>query len=323
MKDDHRLAMTLARARKRRIPRIGTLPRTGTLAACTGKLAVWAGALVACAGMLLACAAVALWAVPAAYAAFGVPVLVPPSTTPPAPLGISSTLTSTFSPDQLGARGALTFSIRYAVTGLESNSAVAPTPAEGRVPSPVRRLFVHFPAGMGLDIPNLRGCSAARLRAHGARACPAAARVGQGHALTELPGGSQIVDERITLTAFVGPLRGGQPTLAILAEGFTPLSERLVFNGEMRFDRAPYGEELVLDVPPIRALPATPDASPVLFSLTLGVSRHARSSAANTVIVPAKCPKGGFPFAAESTYANGSRGSVLARMQCPPLRRGA
>lgn len=271
---------------------------------------------------LLACAILALCVAPAAYATFGVPVLVPPPATPPAPLGISSTLTSTFSPDRLGARGALTFSIRYAVTGLESNSAVAPSPAEGRVPSPVRRLFVHFPAGMGLDIPNLRGCSAARLRAHGARGCPAASRVGGGHALTELPGGSQIIDERITLSAFVGPLRNGQPTLAILAEGFTPLSERLVFMGEMRFDRAPYGEELVLDVPPIRALPQTPDASPILFSLTLGVSSRARSFSANTVIVPSRCPAGGFPFAADSTYADGSRGSTLAKTQCP-RRRGA
>lgn len=269
---------------------------------------------------IVGCVALALCAVPAAYAAFGVPVLVPQPSTPPPPLGISSTLTSAFSPDQLGARGALTFSIRYAVTGLESDSAVGPSPAEGRVPSAVHKLSVHFPAGMGLDIPNLRGCSAARLRAHGAGGCPAASRVGGGHALTELAGGSQIIDERITLSAFVGPLRNGQPTLAILAEGFTPLSERLVFNGKMRFDRAPYGEELVIDVPPIRALPATPNASTVLFSLTLGVNRHARSSAANTVIVPSRCPKGGFPFAADSTFANGSRGSVLARSQCPAPR---
>lgn len=270
----------------------------------------------------LGCLILALCAVPGAYAAFGVPVLVPQPTTPPAPLGISSSLTSAFSPDRLGARGALTFSIRYAVTGLESSSTTEPSPAEGRVPSAVHKLAVHFPAGMGLDIPNLRGCSAARLRAHGARACSAASRVGGGHALTELAGGSQIIDERITLSAFVGPLRNGQPTLAILAEGFTPLSERLVFNGEMRFDHAPYGEELVIDVPPIRALPATPNASPVLFSLTLGVNRHARSSAANTVIIPSKCPKGGFPFAADSTYANGARGSALARTQCP-AHRGA
>jgi hypothetical protein len=269
----------------------------------------------------IGCLALALCAVPAAYAAFGVPVLVPQPTTPPAPLGISSTLTSAFSPDRLGARGALTFSIRYAVTGLGSDSAATPSPAEGRVPSAVHRLSVHFPAGMGLDIPNLRGCSAARLRAHGARACPAASRVGGGYALTELAGGSQIIDERITLSAFVGPLRNGQSTLAILAEGFTPLSERLVFNGEMRFDRAPYGEELVIDVPPIRALPATPDASPVLFSLTLGVSRHTRSAAANTVIIPSRCPRGGFPFAADSTFANGARGSALTSSRCPLPRR--
>jgi hypothetical protein len=170
---------------------------------------------------------------------------------------------------------------------------------------------------MGLDIPNLRGCSAARLRARGAHGCPAASRVGGGHALTELPAGSQILTEHITLSAFVGPLRNGQPTLAILAVGYTPLGERLVFKGEMRFDRAPYGEELIIDVPPIRALPATPDASAVVFSLTLGVSSHGRSSRANTVIVPHRCPVGGFPFAADSTYADGSTSRARATAHCP------
>jgi hypothetical protein len=270
-------------------------------------LAVWAA--------LAGCAVLAFCATPGAHAAFGVPVLVPGPAPAPTPAGISS-ITSLFSPDRLGARGALTFSIRYAVGQADGIS-----PAGPRVPAPVRKLVMRFPAGMGLDIPSLRDCSAARLRAHGARGCPAASRVGGGYALTALPAGSQILTERIILSAFVGPLRNGQPTLAILAQGYTPLGELLVFKGEIRFDRAPYGEELAIEVPPIHALPQTPDASPVVFSLTLGVKQHRRSSPANTVIVPSKCPAGGFPFAAESTFADGSRGSALVRAACPPTHR--
>jgi hypothetical protein len=185
------------------------------------------------------------------------------------------------------------------------------------VPVAVRRLAVHFPAGMGLDIPNLRGCSMARLRAHGARGCSAASRIGGGTALAELAAGSQVFKERIALSIYVGPLRNGQQTLAILGLGFTPLGEQLVFGGEMLFDRAPYGEELVIHLPPIPVLPETPAASPVLFSMTLGVSRHQRASPANTVIVPSHCPKGGFPFAAESTYVDGTSYSVTATALCP------
>jgi len=224
--------------------------------------------------------------------------------------GTFSTLTSSFSPDRLGARGALTFSIRYADGEPDVVSPMGTT----SVPSAVRKLVVRFPAGMGLEIPSLRGCTVARLRARG---CPAASRVGGGHALTEVHAGTQILSERISLSAFVGPLRNGQPTLEVLAEGFTPLGERLVFTGEMLFDRAPYGEELVLRLPPIPTLPEAPDASPVLFSLTLGVSSRRRSRSANTVIVPSRCPLGGFPFASESTYADGSTGSAVSTALCP------
>jgi len=227
--------------------------------------------------------------------------------------GTFSRLTTSFSPDRLGARGSLTFSIHYSNGEPDVVSPMGGT----SVPAALRRLVVRFPAGMGLEIPNLRGCRAASLRAHGIRGCPAAARVGGGHALTEVHAGTQILSEHIKLTAFVGPLHNGQPTLEILGEGYTPLGERLVFSGEMRFVSAPYGEELVLRVPRIPTLPAAPDASPVLFSLTLGVSKHRRSPAANTVIVPSHCPAGGFPFASESTYADGSRGSAVATALCP------
>jgi hypothetical protein len=225
-----------------------------------------------------------------------------------------ATLTPSFSPDRLGARGAVTFTIRY-----EGGTSEVPWYAGGKrgVPSPVRKLVVRFPAGMGPDIPNVRSCVLARLRAHGARGCPAASRLGGGHALTEIHAGSQTLTENVALRAFVGPVRKGQPTLEILGEGYTPFGERLVFTGRLLFDRAPYGEELVMSIPPIPTLPLEPDASMVSLSLTLGESGHGRRRGANTVIVPRSCPPGGFPFAAESTYADGSSGSATATAPCP------
>jgi hypothetical protein len=163
----------------------------------------------------------------------------------------------------------------------------------------------------------VRSCALARLRAHGARGCPAASRLGSGHALTEIRAGSQMLTENVALRAFVGPLRNGQSTLEVLGEGYTPFGERLVFTGSLLFDRAPYGEELVMWIPPIPTLPLGPDASMVSLSLTLGESGHGRPREANTVIVPRSCPAGGFPFAAESTYADGSSGSATATAPCP------
>ncbi|MFI5009296.1 MAG: hypothetical protein ACHQDY_03375 [Solirubrobacterales bacterium] len=199
------------------------------------------------------------------------------------------------------------------------------------MPSPVRRFVVHFPAGMGLDIPNLSSCTRRRLLARGARGCPASAQVGHGHALTEEHAGALILTEDVALRAFLGPLREGRPTLEILGQGYSPLEERLVFTGTLRFDRAPYGEELALRVPSISTLPFGPHASTVTFSLTIGASTPAAASRghrssrrgrrpsreANTVIVPSRCPAAGFPFAAEFAYEDGSTGSTLATARCP------
>ena len=61
-----------------------------------------------------------------------------------------ATITPSLSPDRLNAKGSLTFTIHYAG-------------GEFGVPSPVRRSVLQFPAGLSLDIPELRSCSAARL----------------------------------------------------------------------------------------------------------------------------------------------------------------
>jgi hypothetical protein len=216
----------------------------------------------------------------------------------------SATITPSLSPDRLGAKGALTLSIDYA--GGESG-----------VPSPVRRAVLIFPAGLGLDIPTLRSCSTARLRARGDSGCPAQSKLGAGHALVEVRAGSQLITESIALGLFLGPLQGFQPTFEMLGEGYTPLMKRLVLGGTVIPGHAPYGEELVMSIPPIPTLALEPDASMTALTLTVGTSAHRLAPDANTVVVPRICPAGGFPFAAEFTYADGSTGSALATALCP------
>jgi hypothetical protein len=240
-----------------------------------------------------------------------VPAQASTSAPPPAPISIpaetSATITPSISPDRLDAKASLTLTIRYttATIGLFG------------VPPPVLRTAVRLPAGLDLDIPNLRSCSASRLRSHGPHACPAQAQIGRGHALIETHVGTVNLPEAIALNAFLGPLQGGQQVLDILGQGYSPFDERLVFTGAVRFVAAPYGEELVLSIPPIPTLRFEPDASIVTFTLTIGA--HGRAARhANTLLVPSTCPAGGFPFAAEFTYADGSTGSALATAACPP-----
>ncbi len=232
----------------------------------------------------------------------------------PARASTTASLTPSFVPDRLGARGAVTLALHYKG---EFGGTAGPSLTDPLVPEPVSRVVVRFPAGMGPDIPNLRGCAPASLRARGARGCPASTRMGGGRALTEIHPSTVSVTEGIALQAFIGPVHDGRSTLEILGLGYTPLEERLVITGEMLFGHAPYGEELVMTVPPIATLPMEPSASTVDFTLTIGSPRPGAGGARNTVIVPRRCPAGGFPFAAEFTYADGSTSSARAAAPCP------
>ena len=90
-----------------------------------------------------------------------------------APEATSATLTPTLSPNRPGAKGALTLAIQY-------------TGGEDGVPSPVHRSVLSLPAGLTLEVPSLRSCSAARLRADRPQRLPTAVagwtwtRVGEG-----------------------------------------------------------------------------------------------------------------------------------------------
>jgi hypothetical protein len=214
-----------------------------------------------------------------------------------------ATIAAALSPYRLGARAQLTFTIHFAG-------------GERGVPSPVVRSVLKFPAGLNLDIPNLRSCSPARLQARGVHGCPAQSRIGSGHAVVEGYLGSQLTMENVTLWVFLGPLRNLQATVEIFGEGYAPLGEQMVLTANGLSEPAPYGEGLELSIPPIPTVPPGSNASILTFTLAIGASGH-RNANANTVLIPSRCPAGGFPFAAEFTYADGSSGRALATVPCP------
>ncbi len=214
-----------------------------------------------------------------------------------------ATIAASFHPDKLGATGALTVTIDFAGGALGE-------------PSPLRRSVLRLPAGLGIEIPHLRSCDPHRLQLLGARGCPAQSRLGVGRALVQAPLGSELLGESLSLWVFLGPLRNLQPTFEMLAQGYTPFDERVVLSGTVLPDNPPYGEDLVLSVPAIGTLPLEPDALLASMSLTIGSSRRsARES--NTTIEPTRCPPGGFPFAAELTYANGQAQDISKATPCP------
>jgi hypothetical protein len=217
----------------------------------------------------------------------------------------TATIAPSLLPDRLGAMGALRLTVNFG-EGFSSG-----------IPLPVRRAVLRFPEGLGIEIPHLRSCSIARLRARGPSGCSAQSELGTGHALAEAMAGSQLITENISLWLFLGPFHNLEPTFEILGQGVTPFDERVVLTGTVIPDHPPYGEDLVLSVPPIPTVPLEPDASMASMSLTVGTNKPPHPNQANTVVVPPSCPAGGFPFAAEITYAGGSSGNAFAHATCP------
>jgi hypothetical protein len=217
-----------------------------------------------------------------------------------------ASLRASLSPNRLGANAALTIAVRFSGG------------SEG-IPAPLRAYTLHLPAGLSVSLRGGATCSRSALRRRGASGCAAAALLGRGHARMEVHAGSQTIPEQATLWAFRGRARSGSPTLEILGEGSTPLNERTVSTGVLRGDSGPFGSRLAVTIPPIPTVELEPDASFDSFSLTLGgagTPPRARGAAA-PIRVPGRCPSGGFPFAAELTFADGSSGRAGASVPCP------
>jgi hypothetical protein len=221
----------------------------------------------------------------------------------PSPQATSATLVPTLSPNRPGAKGALTLAIQY-------------TGGEQGVPSPVHRSVLSLPAGLTLEVPSLRSCSAARLQAHGPKGCPPQSLIGRGHALAKALAGSNVIEEEVAMWAFIGPPRGNTPTLELLGEGSTPVPAQVVITGTIVSAHAPYGEQLVIPIPPVPSLPSVSETSLANLTLTIGAGGPHPPRSANTVVVP-RCPAGGWPFAATFTYADGSSDSTVAKQPCP------
>lgn len=123
----------------------------------------------------------------------------------------TATIIPSLLPDRLGAEGALQLTVNFG-NGLSSG-----------VPLPVRRAILRFPSGLGIEIPHLRSCSIARLRARGPSGCSAQSELGRGHALAEAMAGSQLITENISLWLFLGPFHNLEPSFEIFGQGITPL----------------------------------------------------------------------------------------------------
>lgn len=213
----------------------------------------------------------------------------------------SAAIQPAFAPYRLGTRIAATISLRF-------------SGGPDGVPAPLRGIVLRLPAGLRIDLAGVGVCEPSRLRNRGAAGCSSASLLGRGNALTKVHAGSQTLFEQVAVRVFRGPDRGGDPSFEILGHGDTPLYQNNLSTAVLGPDTTPYGSKLVVSVPPIPTIMGEPDASFSSLSLTIG--RAAGGSPA-AVVLPRRCPAGGFFLAASFAYADGSTGNASARVPCP------
>jgi hypothetical protein len=223
------------------------------------------------------------------------------------------TVNEAFTPDKLGAPTNLSITAQF------SSSTGAP-------PSPITKLTLYAPAGLGIQARGAGTCDPQTLELHGPSSCPADSRVGFGGGvgLIELP--KQIVRERYTIDFFFAPKEHGHLALLAYASAVSPVLVELTVIAKEVPAPKPYGLGFSVEIPPISTLPGATLASVESAFATFGATNvayyenvHGKRELVHLkgVVVPKTCPRGGFPTEGIINFADGSTLTVNPAIPCP------
>jgi hypothetical protein len=235
----------------------------------------------------------------------------------PAGAGASETATlyTSFSPDRPGASTTVTFGF------------VIHSP-RGQVPSQLRNLDLHLPAGIGIARNTLGQaiCEPAYLYVSGPNGCPENSRLGFGSATAEVPYGPEVVSEDAHVYAYRGESQDEHTTVLFFAEGWEPVFADLVFPGHLLEDTGLFSGQIDTEVPIVPSLPGGADVSVVRLESSFGpagLTYHRKvgpreiAFTPRGVTVPLHCPRGGYPFAADFTFQDATHLTARATVPCP------
>jgi hypothetical protein len=212
------------------------------------------------------------------------------------------TLNTQFIPDKFGASTTIVVNVALSTTG-------------GEIPPPLTDVTFRLPAGMGLATTTL-----------GLSGCSSNAVMGFGKALVDIPIGPELLQEVGHIIAFMGPPQDNHTAMLFFAQGSSPVSAELVFEGRLLPDTAPFGQQLNAAIPLTSTLPGAPNAALVRLQMGIG-PRHLtyyKDVNGRTVryrpigmTVPTTCPRGGFPSAAEFSFEDGTHVTAKSAVPCP------
>ncbi len=199
-------------------------------------------------------------------------------------------------------------------------------------PKRLTEFGVSYPQelGIGLSGLGLMSCELQTLETHGPAACPNESVMGYGTAVAEIPYGSQLLPERMRVTIFRGPTENGVIQMLVHVVGSTPAIAEMTFPGQLAPAPAPFGGQIQATLPAVAGLPGGPGVAVVRFGAAIGpmhVLYHERvrgrlvSFHPKGIMLPDRCPAGGFRFLAHLAFDDGSHLAVADTVPCPRSRR--
>jgi hypothetical protein len=225
------------------------------------------------------------------------------------------TVEAKFTPDRLGAPTNVSGTARFAST-------------TGTLPAPITEVTIYGPAGLEVDPRGVAIRDPRKLEATlEPKVCPKSSKAGFGGGTGTLELAKEIIKEPFTLNIFRGPNENGRLTALIYVNAITPVSVQLVLKAVEIMGSKPYGPGFRVKVPLIPTLPGATDASVETAFITLGAPNaayyktiHGKRTLFHVrgIVVPKKCPHGGFPYKTEIGFADGTSNTVTGTIACPP-----
>lgn len=226
----------------------------------------------------------------------------------PATAAQSASLSAAFTPERLGQPTAVSFAFTIRTPG-------------GGVPPALSAVQIRYPAGLGIATSGLgvASCQPSRLEQSGPDGCPADSRMGSGQAQLRFAIGPQVFQEDASLALIAGPSPDGYVHMLIAATGTQPVAARVVMATLLNEGA------LNITVPAVASLPEGPDVAIVSVHATLGgpltYYEHTRGRTIayhpGGIVLPARCPRGGFAFSATFTFADAGHASAATTVRCP------
>ncbi len=184
----------------------------------------------------------------------------------------------------------------------------------GGFPSPLTGAAFYAPAGVKVTSAGFATCAPSVLEAGGAAECPKKSSAGPtGEGLGVVSFGGERVNENVSIQDFFAPAGG----LTFYVEGSTPASFQILEKAFWVTASAPYGPELIVEVPLVETLPGADDASILSFKVKVGAAYKRGKKTVSYFTLPKQCPKGGFPVKAELKFMSGETVTVAYKEPCP------